>query len=93
MLRRYGITIFGVNIVIKYQKISFDNLICKLSPLETICMKCQSLSLWKKNMENIISISSAEFFWKVEKDNTRSERSFPNLTFIQTLCFATITWP
>ena len=40
---------------------------CKLSPLETICMKCQIL-LSGKNKKKIISLSSAEFAHRMVKD-------------------------
>ena len=43
------------------QKTDFD-ISCKLSPLETICMKCQILfSEKKKREENIMNLSSAEW--------------------------------
>ena len=45
-----------------YQKTGFD-ISCKLSPLETICMKCQILFAWK----NIINLSSAELAQRVVK--------------------------
>ena len=34
------------------QKIGFD-ISCKLSPMETVCMQCQSLIFWQKNEHNI----------------------------------------
>ena len=43
---------------------------CKLSPLETVCMKYQSL-FSGKNKKNIVNLSSAEFAHgvaKVQKD-------------------------
>ena len=42
-----------------FQKTCFD-ISCKLSALETICMKCQNL-FCGKSKKNIISLSSAEF--------------------------------
>ena len=42
-----------------FLKKGFDSS-CKLSPKETICMKCQSLCSGKKNTKNI-NLSSAEF--------------------------------
>ena len=41
------------------QKKGFD-ISCKLSPMETICMKCQSL-FSGKSKKNIINLLSAEF--------------------------------
>ena len=41
------------------QETGFD-ISCKLSPLETICMKCQILFSGENN-KNIISLRSAEF--------------------------------
>ena len=41
------------------QKTSFD-MSCKLSPMETICMKCQIL-FCRKNKKTVINSSSAEF--------------------------------
>ena len=41
------------------QKIGFD-IPCKLSPKETVCMKCQSL-VSEKNKKNITNLLSAEF--------------------------------
>ena len=41
------------------QLIGFD-ISCKLSPEETICMKCQNL-FSQKNNKNIINMSSTEF--------------------------------
>ena len=49
-----------IYIYIYLQKTGFD-ISCKLSPLETICMECQNLSFWKKNIKNIMNLSSAEF--------------------------------
>ena len=42
-----------------FQKIGFD-ISCKLSPKETICMKCQSL-FSGKNKKNIVKLLSVEF--------------------------------
>ena len=42
-----------------YQKIEFD-ISCKLSPLETICMKCQTYFLGKIR-KNTIILSFAEY--------------------------------
>ena len=39
---------------------------CKLSPVETVCMKCQIL-FSEKNKKNIISLLSAEFAPRVVK--------------------------
>ena len=50
-----------------FQKTGFD-ISCKLSPLETICMKYQSL-FSRKNMKNIFTLSSAEIAQKVVKVN------------------------
>ena len=41
---------------------------CKLSPLETICMKCQFL-FSGKNKKNITNLSSAELAQRVVKVN------------------------
>ena len=54
---------FSADKILKYfsyfcQKTGFENS-CKLSPLETICMKCQIL-FSGKNKKNI-NLSSAEF--------------------------------
>ena len=40
------------------QKTGFD-ISCKLSPMETICMKCQIL-FSRKNKKNIVNLLSAE---------------------------------
>ena len=50
MLRMLGkddilIFFFSIFFFFFFQKISFD-MSCKLSPLETVCMKCQSLFSW-----------------------------------------------
>ena len=52
-------------VILKYfpQKTDFD-ISCKLSPMETVCMKCQSLFSGGKK-ENIIFLSSAEFAKRV----------------------------
>ena len=42
---------------------------CKLSPQETICMKCQSLFSGKKNKKNIINLLSAVYVQRVAKIN------------------------
>ena len=47
------------------QKTGFD-ISCKLSPVETICMKCQVLFSGKNN-KNITNLSSAELFVRVVK--------------------------
>ena len=39
---------------------------CKFSPKKTICMKCQSLFLEKKNKINIINLSSSELAQNVK---------------------------
>ena len=51
---------FSADDILKYfpQKTGFD-ISCKLSTLETICMKCQIL-FWEENKEKVISLSSAE---------------------------------
>ena len=46
-------------------KTGFDNS-CKLSPLETIYMKCQNL-FYGKNKKNIIHLSFAELAQRVVK--------------------------
>ena len=56
-------TQFSADDILKYfflfsQKTGFD-ILCKLSPLETICMKCQNLFSEKKK-KNIMLLSSAE---------------------------------
>ena len=67
---------FGVNMVkfspdgiLKYfyfsQETGFD-ISCKLSPLETICMKCQLLFSGNNN-NNIFNLSSVVFALKVVK--------------------------
>ena len=43
------------------QKIDF-HISCKLSPKETICMKCQSLYLVSGFNKNYFKMSSADFF-------------------------------
>ena len=48
-----------------YQKTGFD-ISCKLSPVETICMKCQSL-FSEKDKKNVINLSSAESAQRVVK--------------------------
>ena len=48
------------------QKTGFDTS-CKLSPKETICIKCQSL-YFRKNKKNIFSLSSAELAQRVVKN-------------------------
>ena len=50
---------FEIFFLIFFQKIGFDTS-CKLSPYETVCMKCQSL-FSGKNKKNIINLSTAEF--------------------------------
>ena len=50
-----------------FQKTGFD-ISCKLSHMETICMKCQSLFSWK-NKKNITILSSAELAQRVVKVN------------------------
>ena len=42
-----------------FQEIGFD-ISCKLSPLETICMKCQSLFSGEKK-KNILSLLSIDY--------------------------------
>ena len=59
---------FSAENILKYisyfsQKTGFD-ISCKLSPLETICMKCQML-FSGKNKKNIFSLSSAELAQRV----------------------------
>ena len=49
------------------QKTGFD-ISCKLSPLETICMKCQIL-FSRKNKKTIINLLSAELAQRVVKVN------------------------
>ena len=49
------------------QKTGFD-ISCKLSPMETICMKCQIL-FWGKIRKNIINLSSVELAQRVERLN------------------------
>ena len=51
-----------------FQKIGFHTS-CKFSPLETICMKCQSLFSGENNKKNNISLSSAEFAQREIKVN------------------------
>ena len=46
-----------------FPKIGFD-ILCKLSPMETICIKCQIL-FSGKNTKNVISLSSAELGQRV----------------------------
>ena len=47
----------------------FD-ILCKLSPMETICIKYQTLfSGEKKRKQNIINLSAAEFAQGAVKDN------------------------
>ena len=46
-------------ILIFSQKTRFD-ILCKLSPLETICMKCQIL-FSGKNKKNVMNLLFAEF--------------------------------
>ena len=47
-----------------FQKTGSD-ISCKLSPVETICMKCQNL-FSGENKKNIIYLSSAELAQRVE---------------------------
>ena len=47
------------------QKTGFD-ILCKLSPMESICMKCQIL-FSGKNKKNITKLSSAELAKRVVK--------------------------
>ena len=54
------------------KKTGFDSS-CKLSPMETICMKCQILLSWK-NKSNIINLWSAELSTR-EVKVTRSARN------------------
>ena len=49
--------------------------LCKLSPKETVCMKCQIL-FSGKNKKNIISLSSAEF-----------ARSMLSVNWLQVTCY------
>ena len=51
-----------------FQKIGFD-FSCKLSPKETVCMKCQSV-FSGKNKKNFITLSSAEYAHGVVKANS-----------------------
>ena len=50
------------------QKTGF-NISCKMSPLETICMKCNILFPGKIK-KNIGNVSSAELNWRVVKVNS-----------------------
>ena len=50
-----------------YQIIDF-NIICKLSPKETVCIKCQSL-ISGKSKKNNINLLSAKFAQTVVKVN------------------------
>ena len=61
---------FSAEEILKYflyisQKTGFD-ISCKLSPVETFCMKCPILFSGKKK-KNIINLSSAENAQRVEK--------------------------
>ena len=57
-----------------YQKTGFD-ISCKLSPMETICRQCQSLTSGK-NKKNAISMSSVELAKRVVKfKNNNSAKS------------------
>ena len=51
--------------VLIFQKSEYD-VSCKLSPMETICMKCQ-IMFSGKNKKNIINLSSAELAQRVVK--------------------------
>ena len=61
---------FSADDILKYfsyfpQKTGYD-ISCKLSPKETICMKCQIL-FSEKNKKNIINLSSAKNAQRVVK--------------------------
>ena len=61
---------FSAKDILKYfsyfsQKTGFD-ILCKLSPLLTICLKCQILFSWK-NKKNIINLLFAELAQRVVK--------------------------
>ena len=63
---------FSADDILKYffyfsQKTGYD-ISCKLSPKETICMKCQIL-FFGKNKKKIINLSSAENVQRVVKVN------------------------
>ena len=49
------------------RKIGYDTS-CKLSPLETICMKCQ-IPFSRKSKKNITNLSSAESAHSMVSDN------------------------
>ena len=50
-----------------FEKIGFDTS-CKLSPKETICMKCQNQSSWKnKKNINLLSAELAQRMVKVKR--------------------------
>ena len=52
-----------------FQKIGFG-ISYKLSPLETVCLKCQSLFTWK-NKKNVINLLSADFAQGVVKPRVK----------------------
>ena len=50
------------------QKTGFD-ISCKLSPLETICMNCQSLFSGKNKKKKYFKMSSADILPRVQRIN------------------------
>ena len=49
-----------------FSKKNRSYILCKLSPMQTICMKCQSL-IYGKNKKNMINLLSAEYAQSVVK--------------------------
>ena len=60
-----------------YQKTGFD-ISCKLSPPETICLKCLTCFL-RKNKKSIINLSSAEVAHRVVKIKAHSSITISEL--------------
>ena len=62
MGKTYSRKHFEIFFLFFFQKTGFD-ISCKLSPVETICMKCQILfsRKIKKKKKNVINLSPAEF--------------------------------
>ena len=69
--RRQFEIVFLLFLLFFSQKISFY-ISCKVSSLETICIKCQSLFSGKNKKKNSINLSSPEFVQIVVKVNKYS---------------------
>ena len=78
---------FSADSILKYfsyfpQKTGFD-ISCKLSPLETICMKCQTC-FWGKIREKIYQLPSAELAQRVVKVKMQSAHSL--IIMLKVIC-------